>query len=289
MARLNIEEQFWVEIAKVNRGKRSLFEIVGATVTLFRFAQERFRQGRIVSFEDVEREGFPESVMEVFAKKVEGGYQVYGSKKHFGWLETRAEAGSKGGLASGEKRRAISESNKINDLTEANPSKPKQTQANEPYISISSSNSISENTNTITPPAAAPPLHWLVNLWNENRTYINRKGSFPVVKSVSPKKLASIKLRLAERPEKEEWLTIFKNAAASDFLIESGFYDFWWLMKNEDNPRKVFQGNYKNKGAAKHFTHERTAEERAASDVDWDKIIDEEMNGGGNGQPGPTT
>jgi len=100
------------------------------------------------------------------------------------------------------------------------------------------------------PPELEKPveLHWLAQLWNEKRSWtLPTPGSFPEVRSVSPKNLAKIEKRLEERPDRADWVTIIDNARESAFLRTWPGFEFWWLMKNEENPRKVFQGNYRDK------------------------------------------
>lgn len=122
MARINIEDQFWIEITAVTRQlKGDESRAVGDAVRLFRTAQQRAKQGRIVSDEDWRIGDFTDALIGIFAIKVDGGYEVVGAKKHFGWLKERAEAGRKGGIKSGESRRSD-----IADLDEANGSNLKQ-------------------------------------------------------------------------------------------------------------------------------------------------------------------
>lgn len=95
------------------------------------------------------------------------------------------------------------------------------------------------------PEAKLPPL---AKLYNELR------GKLPEVRSVSPKKRRQIALRLKERPDLDEWRVVFSKAAASSFLNGNGHTgfvaDFWWLLKNEDNHVKTFQGNYDDRKGA---------------------------------------
>lgn len=134
MARINIEDQFWIEVAVVTkrlRGDES--RAVGDAIRLFRIAQQRAKNKQIVTDQDWAIGEFTDALIGVFAFKVEGGYEVAGSKKHFSWLEERVENGRKGGKASGKSR-----ANKINNLGEANASKGKQAEAS-PSLSSSPS------------------------------------------------------------------------------------------------------------------------------------------------------
>jgi len=142
LARLNIEDQFWIEVTAVTkRLKGDESRAVGDSVRLFRVAQQRAKQGRIVSEEDWRIGEFSDALIGVFALKVEGGYEVMGAKKHFGWLYDRVESGRKGGLKSGESRRS-----KINTLGEANLSIAEYAEPSPSYSPSPSTDKIRFNT-----------------------------------------------------------------------------------------------------------------------------------------------
>ncbi len=98
MARINIEDQFWDEVALV---KLDRYTAIGQAIALFKLAQYRYKQGKIISDDDWRIHEFSDALIPVFAKKVEGGYEVNGADKHFGWLLERKEAARNGGLARG--------------------------------------------------------------------------------------------------------------------------------------------------------------------------------------------
>lgn len=50
--------------------------------------------------------------------------------------------------------------------------------------------------------------------------------------------------RLEKRPQKEFWLKVFQNAEKSKFMRSSSFFTFDWVIKNDNNPLKVYEGNY---------------------------------------------
>lgn len=236
MARLNIEDQFWIEIGPV---ARQLGEdmAIGQAMRLFRVAQQRAKQGQIVTEEDWQIHGFSDALVPVFAKKVEGGFEVQGSKKHFGWLKDRAESGRRGGEKSGEVRR-----NKINYLTEAKRSKRKQT---EPSYSYSPSYSSSKEELIL-----SSELHWLGELWNQ---HCGQKLS--KIKKTSTH-MKNINLRLKEESESVYWEDVIKRVAKSHFLtgqVKGSEFkaSFSWLIaRGKDgalNHVKIHDGNYENK------------------------------------------
>ncbi len=118
MARINIEEHFWLEILQVIKKIGDEDKAIGNVMRLFRFAQERYKQEKIISDEDWKIHEFLDELVPIFAIKIEGGYALRGAEKHFNWLRERRENGKLGGKKSVEVRR-----NEINKLREANSSK----------------------------------------------------------------------------------------------------------------------------------------------------------------------
>lgn len=246
MARINIEDQFWIEITAVTkRLKGDETRAVGDAVRLFRIAQQRAKAGRIVSDEDWRIGEFSEALIGIFALKVEGGYEVVGAKKHFGWLSSRVEAGRQGGIKSGEARRS-----EINNLDEANGSKPEQT---EPSPSYSPSlGSKDPNINILVKPPKqeefeANPHQWIIDLWNSLR------GPMREVKVLTKgtKRHKQVLARLKTYPDPNSWNEIFTKAEASDFVTgRNGEWfggGFDWIMESDLNIEKILNGNYKNK------------------------------------------
>jgi hypothetical protein len=76
--------------------------------------------------------------------------------------------------------------------------------------------------------------------WNEF------SGTLPKIRKLTKDRTAKCKSRLKENPEKEFWLTVIKNLAKSDFASNGKWCTFDWIVKNETNPTKAFEGNYNN-------------------------------------------
>jgi len=224
LARINIEETFWDQIRSVAVKIGNEDIAIGQALRLFRLAQERFKQGRIVSDEDWKIHEFSEFLIPKFAKKVDGGYEFLDAEKHFGWLVSRQKSGQTGGQKSGESRRS-----KINTLTEANASKPKR---NEPSSSSSLSNTKVYTGN-------------LLDVWNQNC------GNLPKEKALSPAQEKQMQARTLEY-SLDEWTRIVKKIAASDFCngrTKTGTWraDFDWLLK-PGTFANVDKGKYDNHG-----------------------------------------
>ena len=271
MARINIEEQFWTEITAVTRKlKGDEDKAVGQAIRLFRVAQQRAKNGQIVTDEDWQIHEFSDALIPVFAKKVEGGYVVQGTEKHFGWLKKRAESGRRGGEKSGESRR-----NEINNLSEAKPSKPKQVEPS-PSPSCSTSTNVLENTNTSHCPDNEQPdlspdlgdgLHWLAQVWNDFCGPHLKK-----VKTTTPNtdRMRKIQARIKKHPDRQQWALAIRNLAKSKFHTgqkgkpgeQAWKADFDWFLSKEANFTRGIEDTFAG-SEQKHFTHERENEPTA--------------------------
>jgi hypothetical protein len=81
----------------------------------------------------------------------------------------------------------------------------------------------------------------VVKLWNAHTT------SFCKVKALSKTRKEKTKLRIKEWGSKERYLALLEAAEASDFCKEGGWFNFDWLIKNDNNWLKLEAGNYWNK------------------------------------------
>lgn len=163
MARINVEDCFWREIGSVVKVLQDEDKAIGQALRLWKLAQERSKQGRIISQEDWQINEFSDALIPVFARKVDGGFEVVGATKHFGWLRNKQQKGSEAGKKSGAAR-----SKKNKNLAEGKRRSPKVNAKVEPSFSPSFSSSPSrsgshsdslEETNTVAHPAVAeaPP------------------------------------------------------------------------------------------------------------------------------------
>ena len=142
MARINLEDQFWLDVMAVIEKVPDRDRVIGNAVRFFRYAQEEHKQGKLISESDFEAHGFLPELIPFFAKRVSGGIQAKGAEKHFDWLSKKVEAGRRGGKASGASRSRKSLGSKQTKQTAAKPSKPKQA---EPSPSPSPSPSCSDS------------------------------------------------------------------------------------------------------------------------------------------------
>lgn len=81
------------------------------------------------------------------------------------------------------------------------------------------------------------------NLWNEFATK-NNKAKIAKLTDSRKKKIA---LRQKEYKNLLEIFTyVLKKAESSDFLLNGNFYTFDWLVENDTNILKVYEGKYDN-------------------------------------------
>lgn len=96
---------------------------------------------------------------------------------------------------------------------------------------------------TISPEAEAVPKTDLFEIWNTHR------GELPKAAKLTDKRRDKCKLRLAENPDPAFWETAVKNLATSEFAKGSNWAGFDWLIENDTNAVKAFEGKYGDKKA----------------------------------------
>lgn len=175
MARINIDDLFWKRTTKlaIKLGDHTL--AVGQALTFMREAQDAYKEGKLVTKEIMEREGLSEHLIGIFAVAIDFGFQYIDADEEFGWLLKRKASGQRGGIKSGEVRRAYDvdipidenyggaqEIGTDNDFNNLERSKTKQTQANPsktnplPLTLTKNYNSKSELDSTSTVPLQRP-------------------------------------------------------------------------------------------------------------------------------------
>lgn len=104
MARINLEDQFWVDILDLAVKLGDKDKAIGNAVRWFRFSQEAHKEGKLVTEAEFKGNGFSEHLIPVFAERVEAGIQARGASKFFGWLKKKKAAGRKGGKSKSPKK-----------------------------------------------------------------------------------------------------------------------------------------------------------------------------------------
>jgi hypothetical protein len=146
MPRINIDDQFWIDmlsvVAKVNDEDRA----IGNTLRWFRFAQEKHRDGVPIPYEDFQLHGFLDALIPMFAVRVGEFVVARGSEKYFGWLLKKSISGSVGGRISAQRER--DDAGRLLPKDHAHPSTSKHAPSTSKHIQASSS--LSKNNNTYT-------------------------------------------------------------------------------------------------------------------------------------------
>lgn len=142
MARINIDDQFWIDIVNLAIKIGDQDKAIGMAIRFFKVSQENYKNEKLMSEDDFNSFGFDESLIPIFAEKTPNGIKAKGSEKYFDWLNKKKRAGKLGGIKSGEVRRSKTKQN------EAKASKRSKSKQTEPSISISSSTSISNSSSS---------------------------------------------------------------------------------------------------------------------------------------------
>lgn len=76
--------------------------------------------------------------------------------------------------------------------------------------------------------------------------YKKRCSIFPQPCELTQERIKKAAARLKKRPDVNFWETVFRNAVESDFCKKNKFFCFDWILKNDLNALKVYEGNYVN-------------------------------------------
>ena len=76
--------------------------------------------------------------------------------------------------------------------------------------------------------------------------YKSSCSTFPQPREFTEDRKKKAISRIKNKPNREYWETVFKKANESKFCRENKFFCFDWILKNDGNARKVFEGNYAN-------------------------------------------
>lgn len=81
---------------------------------------------------------------------------------------------------------------------------------------------------------------WLMNEWN------SMANGLPKARELTKKRRWLAEERLSERPDRNFWIQAIKKMNSSDYCTASKWASFDWLIKEETNAVKAFEGNYDN-------------------------------------------
>lgn len=202
MARINIEDDFWVDVAEVAAKIGDQDVAIGMSLRFFRYAQEKHKCGRLLNEQEF-AEKFNEALIPTFAKRTPSGIQAVGAEKHFGWLEQKVRAGAAGGRKSAQRPRnargQLVAKSKLNQAT------TKHSQASSSSSSSSSDSSSPSSLVTEAPSAPAEQGNKFLNaaIWEAYSTaYFLRYRTEPVRNGKVNTQIAQLAKRLgSEAPE----------------------------------------------------------------------------------------
>lgn len=144
MARINIEEQFWDDVASVAAKMGDVDKAAGQALRLIRYGQQRYTQSRRISYAEF-KEKFSDALIPEFARRCGDEIEVAGASKYFDWLDQKRQAGKKGGKASARRPRdskgRLTPSKQNPSTSKRTPSETKLSQASSSISSSSSSSS----------------------------------------------------------------------------------------------------------------------------------------------------
>jgi len=153
----------------------------------------------------------------------------------------RVEAGIKSGEARQQKKAGSkgserkSQKPKSNDRSTTDERLPNETeQMKEKGKEISSLNSSREE---------LLPTNKFLDYQDVIKLYLSICKSLPKIEKTSDTRKRHIKARMRENTI-EDFKICFSKAENSSWLKESGFCNFWWFMKSQENFLKTLEGNY---------------------------------------------
>ena len=71
--------------------------------------------------------------------------------------------------------------------------------------------------------------------------------SFPQPRELSEERRKKAETRIKKYPARDFWATVCKKAEESTFCKKSNWFSFDWIIKNNSNPLKVYEGNFDDK------------------------------------------
>lgn len=238
--RVNIEGSLWSDprFVKLSEkiGRRLAIAVV---VEAWVLAQEYWGRGQqLIPASLWEISDFPDALIEVgLVEKKPEGYYARGARERFQWLQDCRKNGQKGGKAS-----AAARTKKNSNLDEANPT----------FCSVLFSSDLKSREEA--PPAETrkTEMHWLAQAWNERVV-----PPLARVKLVTPDRLALIKSRLKQNPDRAFWLEVLEKIRQSDFLTgrkpsqtnPNWKADFDWLVRKDMTSARIYEGQYDNSAA----------------------------------------
>lgn len=109
MARIVIDDEFWVMVQSVAAMTGDYDKTVSQALRLIQLSQQRYKSGKIITKSEYEAYGFFKQFIGLLIVEIEpGSYQYVYAETEFKWLLDRQEAGRRGGLAKNDGKKQAS-------------------------------------------------------------------------------------------------------------------------------------------------------------------------------------
>lgn len=170
MARINIEESFWLDVMHLVAKLGDQDKAIGMALRFIRLAQQKHKKGLAITEAEFQENRFDTALIGVFAEAKPSGIEAKGSEKHFAWLEQKIEAGKRGGLAKSESKIKHLKQNRPK-RTEAKPSDTEPSYSSSYSLSFLSLNTpnashLGEIVET-TPPEVSNPVGYFIGSYRK--------------------------------------------------------------------------------------------------------------------------
>jgi len=77
--------------------------------------------------------------------------------------------------------------------------------------------------------------------------YNQNRGSLPKAEKLTKGRIQKIKKRLEENPSLDYWKQVVSKLAASDFVTSGSWCNIDWIISNDTNHVKAYEGKYDKK------------------------------------------
>ncbi len=244
MARINIEDSFWISILDVAVKSGNVDSAIGNAIRFIRMAQEKYKHGIYITEQEFKDAGFSDSLFPSIACRTSQGIQAVGADEHFGWLRSKVENGRKGGKSKSPAKTATLKQNRSE--TEATPKRDRSaTEASpSPSPSYSLSSSSPNPSGAETTPARPFRVSDASRMESRFRNYSSpdREKYRDVLRGFIDRTDPRLKLFLTER---------FIDQAMAAFSNPSRFFDYLesleqtWRSKKPDNAQAYFKTSWR--------------------------------------------
>lgn len=258
MARVNVEERCFAEKRIAGLALEmgwSEHQAMGVMVYLWHGSQEAVRPGggpeEIRRWAFLKKDEIEKFIVAACAfhflekKETKNGdyYEIVGNRAQIETRISRIKAGIKGAKSTKEKWRAARPVDAVAETGQLpGPIQFNSIQCNsDKYSSQDSSESEKENPNSEKPRNDRKDIQEFWEAYNQNR------GALPKAEKLTKGRIQKIKKRLEENPSLDYWKQVVSKLAASDFVTSGSWCNIDWIISNDTNHVKAYEGKYDKK------------------------------------------